>query len=419
MMRPDSRAWLRLLSVAAWTTALVLGEDGSASSAGTLELLRAMQQQMNGMEQQMNGMESRIASLEADNRRLRAAPRAANADPAAESWAVGPLGNGRRLEQQSCCRWTNSGACPSADVTYKCTSLHEYLETKTTTHVFEDVSACPGSDPSALFQGESANVALSSGGSEVIRVPTPLKVIHPANCTGATMEIQLNTSVPSLLVGNLDVEGTLTVGGVDVSGGGGPTVETIDALNLATVGGSYLPLSSVGAGGSSWGYVTQGARPWHKSITLTEEKTVMAYYSVGWGCFLTASSTGANLGNQGSLNLITALRISGGSPAITTIYAAKSFQGAQKYSNRPLYKYSGPWNSQTDVAYSVPTTTAGVNKEMWNIDFGGTYGTNTGMWTGTLPAGTYDMYVVYQGYLATAMDGCINDDSFYMNVVIF
>jgi len=209
MMRPDSRAWLRLLSVAAWTTALVLGEDGSASSAGTLELLRAMQQQMNGMEQQMNGMESRIASLEADNRRLRAAPRAANADPAAESWAVGPLGNGRRLEQQSCCRWTNSGACPSADVTYKCTSLHEYLETKTTTHVFEDVSACPGSDPSALFHGESANVALSSGGSEVIRVPTPLKVIHPANCTGATMEIQLNTSVPSLLVGGVDISSML------------------------------------------------------------------------------------------------------------------------------------------------------------------------------------------------------------------
>jgi len=238
MMRPDSRAWLRLLSVAAWTTALVLGEDGSASSAGTLELLRAMQQQMNGMEQQMNGMESRIASLEADNRRLRAAPRAANADPAAESWAVGPLGNGRRLEQQSCCRWTNSGACPSADVTYKCTSLHEYLETKTTTHVFEDVSACPGSDPSALFQGESANVALSSGGSEVIRVPTPLKVIHPANCTGATMEIQLNTSVPSLLVGNLDVEGTLTVRGVDILS----KIVALEAVVNAPSGATWVPL---------------------------------------------------------------------------------------------------------------------------------------------------------------------------------
>ena len=80
----------------------------------------------------------------------------------------------------------------------------------------------------------------------------------------------------------------------------------------------------------------------------------------------------------------------------------------------------------SDVAYNLPTATIlsvplqpGLNREQWNLDFGGTFGTNSGMWTGTLPAGTYSMSVAYQGYLATAMLGCFNDDSFYMNIVIF
>jgi len=238
-----------------------------------------------------------------------------------------------------------------------------------------------------------------------------LSVAQDSNCTAEpTLELPLDTTMG----GNLDIEGTLTVRGVDVSGGGGPTVETVDARNLATTGGVTLQnLPSVGQGGHSWGYPPT----WQKSITLTEEKTVMAYYSVTWQCYWSATSP---LGNVGSLNLLTTLRITGGAPAMTPIYAAKSFQGRAIYPQRPLKKGVGPW-AGTDTVYGVQEAAGygGNSVELWNMDFGGTYGTNTGMWTGTLPAGTYSMQVLYQGYLATAMNNCFNDDSFYMNIVIF
>jgi len=157
-----------------------------------------------------------MSNLEAENERLRAARALSAAPSGPEKWAVETTGAGRRLSQ-SCCRWTNGGTCLSADVTTACTRLHEYMEHKTTTHVFEDVSSCPGSDPSALFHAQTAEVAMSSGGSEVARVPTPLRVTHASDCTGATMRVQLNTTVG----GNLDVEGSLTVGGVSITGGSG------------------------------------------------------------------------------------------------------------------------------------------------------------------------------------------------------
>ena len=64
--------------------------------------------------------------------------------------------------------------------------------------VFEDVSSCPGNTPKAVFHGQTADVALMSGGSQVARVPTPLKVTHGADCSSATMDLQLNTTVDSL-----------------------------------------------------------------------------------------------------------------------------------------------------------------------------------------------------------------------------
>ena len=114
----------------------------------------------------------------------------------------------RRLsESATCCRWTNSEACGS-DVTYKCTRLHEYLESKASTHVFEDADSCLGStqaDWSFAFHGEDAEVALSTAGSEVARVKTPIKVTHAADCS-ATAELQLDTTA----LGALSVTGTLT-----------------------------------------------------------------------------------------------------------------------------------------------------------------------------------------------------------------
>ena len=45
----------------------------------------------------------------------------------------------------SCCRWTSGGACSSAE-SDQCTELHEYLERKTSTHIFEDIDGSLGSD---------------------------------------------------------------------------------------------------------------------------------------------------------------------------------------------------------------------------------------------------------------------------------
>ena len=47
---------------------------------------------------------------------------------------------GRQLSSSSCCRWTQSGAC-GGNTSEACTRLHEYLEHKSTTHVFDDVYA--------------------------------------------------------------------------------------------------------------------------------------------------------------------------------------------------------------------------------------------------------------------------------------
>jgi len=197
-----------------WRLLLLVAPAGVASDADRLDplamhqMLREMRVQMSELQRAHEQTRERMSNLEAENERLRAARALSAAPSGPEKWAVETTGAGRRLSQ-SCCRWTNGGTCLSADVTDACTDLHEYMEHKTTTHVFEDVSSCPGSDPSALFHAQTAEVAMSSGGSEVARVPTPLRVTHASDCTGATMRVQLNTTVG----GNLDVEGSLTVGG--------------------------------------------------------------------------------------------------------------------------------------------------------------------------------------------------------------
>ena len=57
----------------------------------------------------------------------------------------------------------------------------------TTTHHFEDVDACLGSDPKTWawqFDGTASSTTLSNGQAAVVAVPTPLKVTHAADCSG-------------------------------------------------------------------------------------------------------------------------------------------------------------------------------------------------------------------------------------------
>ena len=118
---------------------------------------------------------------------------------------------GRRLSAATCCRWTPSDACGS-DMTEGCSMLHEYLETKTTTHEFAAVETCLGgndhSNFKASFDGTDGNVSLSYGISQVTSFKTPLKVWHAQSCssTPPTLSLQLNTVA----------DGTFTVGHVDV-----------------------------------------------------------------------------------------------------------------------------------------------------------------------------------------------------------
>ena len=113
--------------------------------------------------------------------------------------------------QPTCCRWTANPTC--SPIGEECTELHEYLEHKTTTHQFEDVDACLGSNPAAWawqFDGSTSNTTLS-GGSAAVTVPTPLKVTHAADCssTAPTLTLQMDTIVlGSLTVGGLDVAAT-------------------------------------------------------------------------------------------------------------------------------------------------------------------------------------------------------------------
>ena len=76
------------------------------------------------------------------------------------------------IAASSCCRWTSGGACDPAE-TDECTEMFEYLEHKTTTHVFEDIDGCLGSDQaqwSWLFDGTTANTTVKgSNGSRPCR----------------------------------------------------------------------------------------------------------------------------------------------------------------------------------------------------------------------------------------------------------
>ena len=172
---------------------------------------------MSSIEERFERLEARVRALEEQNAQLQAgrpldAPTAA-AKVAAGVSARGEVGGGmgRRLSEPTCCRWTPSDECGS-DTTEGCSMLHEYLETKTTTHEFAAVETCLGgtdhSNFKASFHGMDGNVSLSYGNSQVTSFKTPLKVTHAQSCssTPPTLSLQLNTVA----------DGTFTVGHVDV-----------------------------------------------------------------------------------------------------------------------------------------------------------------------------------------------------------
>lgn len=182
-----------------------------AASVDPVELRQLIQEEV---QRAVAPLLEEVAHLKAENARLAAA---ATQQMRA---SVSPMGGtGRRLTEPedsssaSCCRWTAANSCGSH--TRQCTKLHEYLEAKTTTHDFANVehANCLGSDSGSTwgweFDGSTGNVTLSSDGSAVTSFKTPLKVSHAQNCsaTPPALTLQMDT----------DVDGALTVGGVDVA----------------------------------------------------------------------------------------------------------------------------------------------------------------------------------------------------------
>ena len=130
--------------------------------------------------------------------------------------------SGRRLEQASAPEGrrlavfpgdgplSTNGRCGyvSNEGQERCSALHEYLESKTTTRVFDDIDACLGTDQSAWawrHDGATSDVTISGASSSVIK--TPLKVTHAADCTTTppTLTLQLDTVAErSLIVGGYD-----------------------------------------------------------------------------------------------------------------------------------------------------------------------------------------------------------------------
>ena len=160
-------------------------------------------------------------------------------------------------ESQTCCRWTNSDACGS-DVTAKCTQLHETLEHHASTHVFEDVDSCLGAtqaDWGFAFHGEDAEVALSTAGSEVARVKTPLKVTHASDCS-ATAELQMDTTV----AGALSVSGMLTSSsGTDIGAAIIELQQQMAAIKAAGVVEAFSTIDISAAGVTANYKYSQGA----------------------------------------------------------------------------------------------------------------------------------------------------------------
>ena len=168
------------------------------------------------MEERFAQLQARVNHLEAENDRLRKAPQSFR--------EISPSGEvkGRRMSASpnECCRWTPDGTCTgvASGRFQACTFFHEYLETKTTTHSFADITDCAGADESgwaAEFNGVTGNLTLKNGATVQSTFPTPLKVTHSAACTTGvqpTLDLQLDTTA-----GVLNVAESLSLQGTDLT----------------------------------------------------------------------------------------------------------------------------------------------------------------------------------------------------------
>ena len=177
--------------------------------------------------------EGRVALLEADNFKLQRRLRSGATATAGEftysgvSPVGGPTHEARQLLTTTCCRWTHDATCGEVEAARyeKCTGLHEYLEGKTTTHVFADLDACMGTNVAgwtARFDGPSANVLLyKDGTTPVASWPTPLKVTHDASCATnppvLTVQHQTVHELGVTVNGNLNVADAITLAGATVA----------------------------------------------------------------------------------------------------------------------------------------------------------------------------------------------------------
>ena len=94
------------------------------------------------IEDRLAALEARLADVERENAALK---RQLAETPTPRSASVSPLGTAEERRQlthiagdsSTCCRWTPTDSCGTiSDATLfeQCTSIHEYLEGKTTTH---------------------------------------------------------------------------------------------------------------------------------------------------------------------------------------------------------------------------------------------------------------------------------------------
>ena len=195
-----------------FTTVVMLALGGTQPP----DLEQRMEERFAQMHARIGQLEQRNDRLEAENNNLRNPPRSFS--------AVSPSGNveGRQMSAnpEECCRWTPDGTCTgmTSGREKACTMVHEYLETKTTTHSFDDITDCAGAGESnwgAEFNGVTGNVTLKNGATTKSTFPTPLKVTHSATCTTGvqpTLDLQLDTTA-----GVLNVAESLSLQGTDLT----------------------------------------------------------------------------------------------------------------------------------------------------------------------------------------------------------
>ena len=307
---PKMRGLAMLLALATEAAARTGDPQATVTKTDDVELLVA--QLVAPLQSQVEALQSRVSALEEENASLWRHVQGGEGGAEASASVVLPTGEARRGRQltgepessePTCCRWTQDDACSSAGSAseFQCTSLHEYLEHKTTTHEFSDLDVCLGSDHTKWrwkYQASNAQVALSNNDSAVTTtVKTPLKVTHAASCnsTAPTLTLQMDT-----VVAGLTVSGTLSVGGTDIAAGlANATAAAAAASAAAQTASADAAAASTASSAScsgrtdtSWtdltfyvGHSQACANPWEISDNLPRFKVICdIVYLAGVSC---------------------------------------------------------------------------------------------------------------------------------------